>query len=148
MNLTRLVILALIESPEQTFLVSVRHDPIVPEAHMKYDLIGGTNEFGEHPEDTVRREVFEEVGIHLLDLQLLPIVTQKKWQRTDSEMHTVVLCYHGKVNSTDCLVQDGKITSLRWITRDELQTLDFLPTVEPFIAYFLREDGDLKVTAQ
>ncbi len=39
----------------------------------KLDLPGGTIEFGERPEEALKREMFEEVGINILDYKLIDV---------------------------------------------------------------------------
>ncbi len=52
-NKTKLVVLGLIKNDKNQYLLSQRYDLDVPEAHLKWDLVGGTNEFGEDLEETL-----------------------------------------------------------------------------------------------
>ena len=50
---SKLVILGLIENQNHEFLLSQRYEPKLPEVHLKWDLPGGRNEFGESLEETL-----------------------------------------------------------------------------------------------
>ena len=69
---TKLIVLGLIQNEKKEFLTSVRFDPKVPEAHLKFDFVGGTNEFVESLEATLVREIREETGLEVIVLKMFP----------------------------------------------------------------------------
>lgn len=132
-NKTKLVVLGLIKNDKNQYLLSQRYDLDVPEAHLKWDLIGGTNEFGEDLEETLGREVFEESGLKVEILNLLPKSTSRHWSHTKFNIHAIVLCYHCKMLSGELCLDDPKINDLKWVNKENLKDYDFLPTTKPFI---------------
>ncbi|MBN2853915.1 NUDIX hydrolase [Patescibacteria group bacterium] len=133
-NKTKLVVLGLIKNNENKYLLSQRYDLDVPEAHLKWDLIGGTNEFGESLEETLYREVLEESGLKVEILNLLPKSTSRHWQHSQYNIHAIVVCYHCKVVGVELFhLNDPKINDLKWVDKESLKDYDFLPTTEPFI---------------
>ena len=102
MQKTKLVVLGLIKNNKNEFLLSQRFDLDVPDAHLKWDLPGGTNEFGESLEITLSREILEETGLNIKILKLLPKSISKTWKHNQYDMHVVVLCY-------DCLYLNGEV---------------------------------------
>lgn len=132
-NKTKLVILGLIKNKQNQYLLSQRFDPKVPEAHLKWDLVGGTNEFGEDPEETLCREVLEETGLEIEILNLLPKSTSRHWQHDEYNIHVIVLCYYCNMLSGETHLNDPKINDLKWVDKDNLKNFDFLPTTKLFI---------------
>lgn len=130
---TKLVILGLIENKKHEFLLCQRYDPDVPAANMKWDLPGGTNEFGERLEDTVKREVLEETGLKIKVVQLLPKSTSRTWRHKRFVLHAVVLCYYCSLVSGRRHLGDHKIHDLAWVSRSALAKYDFLPTTQVFV---------------
>ncbi|NCB21083.1 MAG: NUDIX hydrolase [Clostridia bacterium] len=130
---TKLVVLGLIKNNKNQYLLSQRFDLNVPEAHLKWDLIGGTNEFGEDLEATLHREILEETGLKVEILNLLPKSTSRHWQHVDYNIHAIVLCYHCKALSSATHLNDPKINDLKWVEKIDLKDYDFLPTTKPFI---------------
>ncbi len=132
-NRTKLIVLGLIQNDTGQYLLSQRYDLAVSEAHLKWDLIGGTNEYGETLEQTLHREIFEEAGLQVEILDLFPKSTARQWRHTDYNIHAVVLCYHCRWLSGELTLGDPKINSLKWVGREELKDYEFLPTTQPFI---------------
>lgn len=100
---------------------------------MKWDLVGGTNEFGEDLEETLYREVFEETGLKVKILNLLPKSTSRHWNHSKFNIHVIVLCYHREMTSGTLCLGDPKINDLKWVNKKDLKNYDFLPTTSPFI---------------
>jgi 8-oxo-dGTP pyrophosphatase MutT (NUDIX family) len=51
--------------PERNHLLTIRykHAPFMPKLDGKYGLPGGQIDFGEKPDDALKREIIEETGI-------------------------------------------------------------------------------------
>lgn len=136
-NKKKLVVLGMIKNNKNQYLLSQRFDLDVPEAHLKWDLVGGTNEFGESLEETLHREIFEETGLKVKILELFPKSTSRHWSHNKFNLHIVVLCYHCEMIGGELSLEDHKINDLKWVNKDELKDYDFLPTTKPFIDYVL-----------
>ena len=78
-----------------------------------FSTLAGFVEPGESAEAAVRREVLEEVGIRLGDLEYLG---SQPWPFPCSLM----LGYHGRALTTDVAVDDEEIVEARWFSREEL----------------------------
>jgi 8-oxo-dGTP pyrophosphatase MutT (NUDIX family) len=68
-----------------------------------YRPLGGTIEFGEHGEETVRREFREEIGADLTEVQYLGML-ENIFTYEGRRGHEIVLVYDGKL-SDDSLYQ-------------------------------------------
>jgi NAD+ diphosphatase len=81
-----------------------------------YSLIAGFNEAGENLEDTVAREIREEVGLEVRDIRY---VASQPWPFPNSLMIGFKARYAG-----GRIRPDGEeITDARWFTRDELPAI-------------------------
>ena len=58
-------------------LVALRHEPKIPELHHKWEFPGGEVEYDEHPQETVVREVEEEVGLKVKPVKLIPNILMR-----------------------------------------------------------------------
>ena len=132
----KMVVLGIIENCENNILVSQRFDPKIKEAHLKWDVPGGTNEFGESLKETLIREIQEETGLNVEIIKLLPDCVSKEWKHEEYFMHTLVFCYHCRLISGETHLDDHKINDLKWLESKEAQKLDLLPTTKVFIDLF------------
>lgn len=90
----------------------------------RWEFPGGKIEFGEHPEEALRREIKEELGIRI-KVKKLHSVLSHVYDFKGRKLHVVLLVFladhvSGKVRNLD--VQDS-----RWIRRDQLREFEFVP---------------------
>jgi len=134
MQYTKVVALGVVEN-EGKILISQRNEPDVPDAHLKWDLLGGKNEFGESLEDTVKREVLEEAGITIEVLGMLPESVSRVWNKGSDEMHTLVFGFRCKLVSGSAEPLESKITQVKWVAKEELSDYDFIASARKFIDF-------------
>lgn len=83
-------------------------------AFSKYALIAGFNEIGESIEDTVRREVREEVGLEVKNLRFYK---SQPWAFTDS----LLMGFFAQLDGPDKItVEEDELSEARWFRREEL----------------------------
>ncbi len=132
----KVVVLGIIENIEGEILVSQKLDPKILEAHLKWDVPGGTNEFGESLDETLAREILEETGLNVDVLDLLGECVSKEWEHEDYLQHTLVFCYHCKLVDGKLHLKDHKINELKWMFPLDALDLDLLSTTKVFIELF------------
>jgi NAD+ diphosphatase len=80
----------------------------------KYALVAGFTEIGESSEDTVRREVLEETGLHVKNLRFYK---SQPWVYTD----TLLTGFFADLDGSDQItVQEDELAEARWFRRDEI----------------------------
>ncbi len=82
----------------------------------RFSTLAGFVEPGEAPDDAVRREVMEEVGVDVGDVVY---AGSQPWPFPASLM----LGFHGEAKSTKITVDHDEIAEARWFSRDELSAL-------------------------
>ncbi len=81
----------------------------------KYSLIAGYVEVGESLEQTVRREVMEEVGLRLRNIRY---IASQPWGLTQTQM----VGFHAELDGPDAItLQRSELSDARWFRRDELE---------------------------
>ncbi len=78
-------------------------------------LIAGFTEIGESVEDTVRREVFEEVGIRVKNLRYYK---SQPWSFSDSLLLGFFCELEG--DAEDVVLDEAELKEARWLRREEL----------------------------
>lgn len=136
-QVTKVVVLGLVFNNRGEALLTQRHDPNIPDAHLLWDIPGGTNEFGESLEETVHREVQEETGISVVVGDMLPKSVAKTWDHKEYSQHTLIFCFKCSVQKESKRTDDPKILDVRWEKPDNLTSYQFLPTTKQFIDMML-----------
>lgn len=84
--------------------------------YKKYALIAGFTEIGETIEDTVRREVMEEVGIHVKNIRYYK---SQPWSFTD----TILMGFYCELDGKDTITMDAhELSVAEWIQRENIPT--------------------------
>lgn len=82
---------------------------------------GGRLHMGEHPEEALRREFFEELGI---EIEVGDIFYTEQWKHVRSGIPQVFLFYRCTIAPNATAVADKKeVAEVKWITNEELKDL-------------------------
>lgn len=81
----------------------------------RWTIPGGAVKRGETSEAAARREVDEELGIHLLGVALFYEFTS-----TDNYMHDHVNCFRAEAPGKDMTIHRGEVREARWFALDRL----------------------------
>ena len=102
-------------------------------AFTRYALIAGFNEIGESIEDTVRREVLEEVGLHVKNLHFYK---SQPWVFTD----TLLMGFFAELDGDDkIIIQEDELSLGAWLRRDEIpEDYSNISLTGEMIEYFRR----------
>ena len=101
-----------------------------------WDIPGGFVDFGEHPLDTVRRELREETGLEIEPLEFLGI-WMDRYSEDESGPSTLNLYWTARVRSGEPEPADD-VSELRWFAPgdlpppDELAFRNVAKVLEPF----------------
>jgi 8-oxo-dGTP diphosphatase len=121
-------------------LLTERHAPGIPAWHHKWQLAGGSVDFGETMEAAVVREMYEELRVHAKIIHPYPIVKTSIWyaDESDEKMDTQVILIAYLVDigdQTPDLSQDPdwETSAYGWYTLDEARKLDMLPLTLPIV---------------
>lgn len=80
----------------------------------RHALVAGFNEIGESIEDTVRREVMEEVGLKVKNLRFYK---SQPWTFTD----TLLMGFYAELDGDDTItVEEDELSEALWFRRDEI----------------------------
>lgn len=138
MKKQKIVVIGIVEDGAGNVLMAQRYNPEIKDAHLKWEFPGGTNEFGESLEDTVKREVFEETGLEVEVLDMLPASCSKFWNHRKYLLHSLVFCYRCRLLGGVLNSEDHRINDLKWFAKEEISDLDLLSSVEGFAGIYAK----------
>jgi ADP-ribose pyrophosphatase YjhB (NUDIX family) len=101
----------------------------------KWTLPGGGIEWGEHPDDTVLRELEEETGItDVRSLQVTALYSHKYCRSENfpyDSVHHIGIIYDLTLGNFDIRSeQDGTTDRCEWFTESQVRQLPLVPIVE------------------
>lgn len=109
-------------------LIDNRKEEILDEANKKWEVPGGKIEFGETPEEAVKRELIEETGYNAKVKEMIPYSNVSMWEYPDYMQHTVIFFYICDLENDEHIdMRDNRINTYKWITSEELEKYNFLP---------------------
>lgn len=97
----------------------------------RWTLPGGGVEFGEHPEDALVREVYEESGLAIGSFVYLGI-DSRVYPASDHalEHHAIRLIYSAELSGLPSVTEvDGSVDSAQWLPLTDLNTTDTVDLV-------------------
>lgn len=135
------VALVFVQDSAGRFLLQKRIDPLIPEAHMRWELPGGRVEYGENPQETAARECKEETGCTIEILEILPLIQSTVWCRTDKkEQHVLISCYRARLVDGVVNSSDEKVSDVSWFSYDEALKLDLLRGTSDFLSLAIEKN--------
>lgn len=109
-------------------LIDNRCEKELEAADGKWELPGGKMEFGESPEETVKREVFEETGFDVEVKKIIPYTNVSVWEYEEYLQHTVIFSYICELKDNNSKTNnDKRINMHKWIDKNQIDNYDFLP---------------------
>ena len=130
-KITTVICACIMRAGGQEVLLSMRRAPGVPGLHGKWELPGGKIEFGETPEQTIVREIQEELGLKVVPRRVLPYLHTNIWEYEHAVQHVVLACYECELEN-DVSSAEGK--DVRWFHINEIDFASTLPGTKEFVS--------------
>jgi len=133
-------------------LLTKRHAPGHKEWHNKWQVPGGGMEFGETPEQTLAREIQEELKISARIIFPYPVIITNVWYGDDvdtkQDTHVIFIVYLVDIGNQKIDVSGDEETSgYAWVKPEDVDSRDCLPMTGEIAAQFseiIKENGILE----
>ncbi|MBU0527662.1 (deoxy)nucleoside triphosphate pyrophosphohydrolase [Candidatus Micrarchaeota archaeon] len=134
--MTVLVTAAIIQKDDK-FLIAQRKADSTFEAG-KWEFPGGKVEFLEHPEQSLHREILEELNITIKIHGIFEVASHVYGK----DHHVVVLAFLARFHSGE--LKNLDVQDSRWVTLEELKTYSFAAADIPILDKLTKLGVDLK----
>ena len=128
-----LVVVGAVTNDRGEYLLTQRHEPENPVVHGRWEFPGGRHDFGESLEETVVRELQEEVGITVEVGPLFAKPTMHIWNHPDRTIQILIVGFHCKYVSGTLKAQEEEIADVRWVKKEDFGQFDFFHTMQSFV---------------
>lgn len=122
-----------------SILLSQRNQPSNPKAHLKWQLPGGGQEYGESLIESLHRELREELG--LTDVSILdpePQIRFSLWEDENFKTHVNLFIYRIDIHDQTPKISDDDSVDWKWFTLEEISNLETLPGTLEFVTRALQ----------
>ena len=122
-------------------LLTKRHAPGKPAWHNKWQVAGGEMEFGETPEQTLARELQEELNVSARIIFPYPIIVTKVWYGdhvdTKQDTHITLMIYLVDIGNQKVDVSgDEETNAYKWVDPKKVDFKKCLPLTDKVIVKF------------
>src|SRR5690242_13738522 len=107
-------------------LITQRNEPEHPLAHEKWQLTGGGMEFGETPDQTLARELYEELKVSARIIFPYPMVKTWVWD-FEKAYHITLITYIVDIGNQVPQIDGVENLAYKWINPEEIYHLNHLP---------------------
>ena len=136
------IVIGVVRNSNNQILLGRRYQPEIPEIHGKWNLLGGKVEYGESPEEALRREIREECGLDIQVKRLLPKVVTRYYTKTDqTKFQIVAFCFDSIVinGELDSEILDRGVNELKFFHHQQLPINTLIPGEELIIQLALEK---------
>lgn len=117
-----------------------RNDPDTPAMHNKWEFSGGKVEFDEHPQDTVVREIKEEVGLTVAVDTLVPYTVVRFYKTKKEHIKLIFFCYLCHPVKGKACPSNEEVSEVGWFTPEEIKVKQCLPLTKEVLTNVLKLD--------
>ncbi|WP_339787383.1 NUDIX domain-containing protein [uncultured Imperialibacter sp.] len=110
----------------------------------KYVFPGGHIELGEKMEDALVREVKEETGLDIFDIQLISLQEAVYSDTFEAQKHFIFIDFLCKTNSSDVVLND-EAEEFEWVSLEEIESYDLGGFTRRFFEELKAEHSTFKV---
>lgn len=119
---------------ENKLFLLQRSEVELPEAHLKWEFPGGKVDFGETPQEALRREFSEETGIEIKVKELLPFVQTAYWDYDWGTQQTLCFAFRCEfIQQQKVIKKDHHVEQTGWFTLGEIMTMETLPGIDKLL---------------
>lgn len=119
---------------------------VSPKWKGNYSVPGGHIEYGEKIEDTAKREIKEETGLDIFDIQFLMVQECIFSEEFYKKKHFIFLDYIARAKDTKATLDGREGTEYVWVTIDEALSLSLNPyTKNAILEYKKKIPGIIKI---
>ena len=87
----------------------------------QYELPGGKLEFGEDPEQALKREIMEEFGVRVRIFEPFHCFS---WTSDDKKLQLVEIAFFAELDEDEKNIRLTEHDEVRWVTKKEIESLD------------------------